>query len=553
MTLHQRDLREMPADIAALGHKLLPPTNPYRVIGDHLAELLDDAQFADLYEPIGRAALSPALLALVTLFQYMEDIPDREAAEQVVVRLDWKYALHLPVDDPGFDFTCLCYFRRRLLEHDAERLVFEEILGKIQALGFVKKRGKQRTDSVAVLGAVRQLGVLELVSETLRLAVRALEQTDPAWVTQEVPASFVADYAHRRTEYQLSVQERQEALGQVGQDGFWLLERLAATACTEVQALEAVEVLRTVWAQRFERGAGRVHVRAQTVDCTELIVTPHDPGVRVGEKRGKVWVGEKVHVTETAEPGAPAFLTDVSTAPAPSVDSAALPQIRAHLEERDLLPSEQYVDAGYVSGLQLAQSQAADIELVGPPLPDTSPHAFKIAAFTIDRAAKSARCPAGHRSVKWSARTEPDGTRAVNIQFAAATCAACPLRAQCTTSTSGRSLHLSEHYELVAARRVEAQSAAFWERMCARPAIEATLSELVRKHGLRRHRYRGDAKRAFENLLKGAACNLKRLVRALVARPARDTAARAAVAADARPGALAVVCGARPRALAVAA
>jgi hypothetical protein len=258
-----------------------------------------------------------------------------------------------------------------------------------------------------------------------------------------------------------------------------------------------------------------------------LIVTPHDPGVRAGEKRGQKWHGDKVHVTETAEPDAPNFLTDVTTATAPSGDLEALPQIRAHLDERAVLPAEQYVDSGYVSGPQLAQSQAAGIELVGPPLPDTSPNAFKIADFAIDREARQAIGPHGHVSVKWSERTERDGSRAVNIQFAALACAACPLRAQCTTGKSGRSLHLSEHYELLAARRVEAQTDEFRERMRARPAIEATLSELVRSHGLRRHRYRGEAKRHFENLLKGAACNLKRLVRALVARWERDGAASA--------------------------
>ena len=92
MTLHRRDLAAMPADIAAVGQALLPESNPYRVIGDHLADVLDDAHFADLYATTGRAAISPSLLAVVTLFQFMENIPDREAAEQVVVRLDWKYA-----------------------------------------------------------------------------------------------------------------------------------------------------------------------------------------------------------------------------------------------------------------------------------------------------------------------------------------------------------------------------------------------------------------------------------------------------------------------------
>jgi transposase len=527
VTLHIRDLAEIPAETAAIGQKLLAPTNPYRVIGDHLADILDDAQFAALYDSTGRAALSPSLLALVTLFQFMENLPDREAAEQVVVRLDWKYALHLPVTDAGFDFSCLCYFRRRLLEHAQERLVFEQILGKIQALGFIKKRGKQRTDSTAVLGAVRQLSALETVTETLRLAVRALAQAAPDWVAREVPASLVQAYAHSRSDYRLSADERRAAVQQVGQDGVWLLERLDATAPAALRDLETVQVLRTVWGQRYERVEGRVRVREKTVDCTELIVTPHDPGVRAGEKRGQKWHGDKVHVTETAEAEQPNFLTDVTTANATSGDGEALPQIRAHLDERAVLPAEQYVDSGYVSGPQLAQSQAAGIDLVGPPLEDTSPNHFKIADFAIERDARQAICPQGHCSVKWSVRTERDGSRAVNIQFAAATCAACPLRALCTTGQSGRSLHLSEHYELLAARRAAARTEAFRERMRARPAIEATLSELVRGHGLRRHRYRGEAKRHFENLLKGAACNLKRLVRALVARGERDGAAAA--------------------------
>lgn len=127
-----------------------------------------------------------------------------------------------------------------------------------------------------------------------------------------------------------------------------------------------------------------------------------------------------------------------------------------------------------------------------------------------------------------SERTERDGSRAVNIRFAAAVCAACPVRAHCTRGRSGRSVHLREHYELGAARRADAQTAAFR----ARPALEAPLSELVRAHGygLRRHRYRGEAKRHFEHLLKATACNLKRRARALVLRREREAPAVAASA-----------------------
>lgn len=524
MSLQRRDLRTMPSDTAAVGQQVLSATSPYRIIGEGLAELLDDEQFAELYAPTGRAAISPSLLALVTVFQFLEDVPDREAASLVAVRLDWKYALHLPLGSTGFDFSVLCYFRGRVLAHGQEGLVFETVLGKLKALGLVKKRGKQRTDALAVLGAVKQLSALETVSETLRLALGALAQADAGWVEQQVPASFREVYLERRSDYRLSAAERQAGLERVGQDGAWLLECLDAAGTPALRGLAAVAVLRTVWAQRYERVAGRLVARAPTVECTERIITPHDPGVRAGQKRGKAWHGEKVHITETAEPGGPNFITDVVTGNAASGDVTALAAVRQHLAARDLLPGEQVVDSGYISGQQLAASEAAGIELIGPPLADTSLQTFKLADFAIDRAAACATCPAGQRSTKWAERTERDGSRAVHIQFPAAVCAACPLRASCTTSRDGRSLSLSEHYARLAARRAEATTEAFKEKLRARAAIEATLSELVRKHGLRRHRYRGDQKRHFENLLKATACNLKRLARVLAAQPAASAA-----------------------------
>ena len=151
---------------------------------------------------------------------------------------------------------------------------------------------------------------------------------------------------------------------QGGQDGGWLLERLDATAPVALREREAVPVLRAVWDQRYERGEGRTRGREKRVDWTALSVTPHDPGVRAGEKRGTTWRGDKGHVTETAEADAPPFLTAVTTASAPSVDSAALPRMRQRRAERALLPGEQDVDAGDVSGPQLAQSQDAGLDLV---------------------------------------------------------------------------------------------------------------------------------------------------------------------------------------------
>ena len=538
MTLRERDLRVMPADIATLGQQVLGEADPYRVIGEQLADIVGDGQFAALYESTGRAAVWPSVLALVTIFQFLEDLPDREAARAVAVRLDWKYALHLPLGYRGFDFSCLSYFRRRLVEHGQSRLVFEAVLARVRALGFLKKHGKQRTDALGVVGAVRELSQLELVWEALRLALRGVLEADAGWVAATVPAAFRTLYLDRRSDYRLRAADRQAELERVGQDAAWLLDRLAAADGAVLRSLAEVTTLATIWAQRYERVDGRVVWRATTVDATELIVTPHDPGVRAGQKRGRTWRGDKVHVTETiAEPPDPAaagpadpadrvrFITDVTTGPAPSGDGRALAEIRERLAERDLLPDEQVVDSGYVSGKHLAESEADGVDLIGPPLADTATNGFKLADFTLDRDARCATCPAGRRSTKWGLRVERDGSHSIQIRFPTAVCAACPLRPQCTTGAGGRNLSVSEHYERLVARRAEAETPTFRAKLRTRAGIEATLSELVRRHGLRRHRYRGDAKRHFEHLLKAAACNLKRLARALAARQHAPTVA----------------------------
>jgi transposase len=299
------------------------------------------------------------------------------------------------------------------VEHEQSRLVFEAVLERVRALGFLKRHGKQRTDALAVVGAVRELSQLELVWEALRLALRGLLETDGVWVERAVPTAFRTQYLERRSDYRLTAAERQAELARVGQDGAWLLEQLADAAGAALRGLPDVATLATIWEQRYERVDGQVRWRSSTVDSTELIVTPHDPGVRAGQKRGRSWRGDKVHITETiAEPPPPEeaeqadpadqvrFITDVTTSLAPSGDGQALAGIREALTERDLLPDEQVVDSGYISGKHLAESEAAGVDLVGPPLADTSTNGFKLPDFQIDRVAQQAVCPAGQLSSK---------------------------------------------------------------------------------------------------------------------------------------------------------
>jgi transposase len=226
MSLHPIDRSEIPEKIAELGHKLLGENNMYRLIGDRLAELVKDEDFIDMYSSIGGPALSPVILSFVLIFQMLEKLPDRLAAEAVRLRIDWKYALHLPLDWVGFHFTNLSHFRDRLLKHEAEYRFFERLLQEVIEMGFIRRRGKQRTDSMSVLGLIAKLSQLEMIWETLRMALKAIQARDEKWLEQTVPETYLKQYIIRQHDYDLKDDKVADALRQAGADGLWLLQQV---------------------------------------------------------------------------------------------------------------------------------------------------------------------------------------------------------------------------------------------------------------------------------------------------------------------------------------
>jgi IS5 family transposase len=488
-----------------------------------------------MYSKVGRGAIHPVVLSLVTVFQYQENIPDRAAAQWAVARMDWKYALHMPLDWKGFHYADLCNFRKRLLKYEAERLIFDKVLEWVGSQGFLKKYGKQRSDSTHFLGAVERLSRLELVWETLRVALKAIQSEAPQWYGKQIPSAFHEVYVERQSSWRLSKQEVETKMLRAGADGFWLQDCLAESASKRVLELSEVKTLYTVWEQQFEREGDETKTRPPSGrgKGKDLVVTPHDPEARWSEKRGKDWVGGRLQVTETAEDKVTQqFITDIDVVAANRDDSEVVDEIHKRLEARGLKPQEHDVDQGYTSGPNLAQSATRGIELLGPVAQDTAgkPKGYKQSDFELDFEAKQATCPQGKIAPKWYDRPseENDGYVGAEIQFKKA-CEGCPARAKCAPGKSGRTLKVSPYYPLLQQRRAEQETDSFKERYKRRAAVEGTISEIVRGHGGRRARYRGLAKARLQALFTGAAVNLKRLGRALAAQPACAESALVAV------------------------
>ena len=187
MSLHPRPVFEVPEETARVAHAAFPKGNIYLRIRNRLGVFYEDEQFASLFSERGQPAFSPWRLALISIMQFVEDLSDRQAAEAVRGRIDWKYLLGLELEDSGFDFSVLSEFRQRLLHGGLEQELLDKMLHVLAEHDLLKKRGKQRTDSTHVVAAVRNLNRLEAIGETMRAALNILATVAPEWLQQVAP------------------------------------------------------------------------------------------------------------------------------------------------------------------------------------------------------------------------------------------------------------------------------------------------------------------------------------------------------------------------------
>ena len=255
----------------------------------------DDASAA-VFRRCGQPALAPWRLALATILQFAEGLSDRQTADAVRARLDWKYVLRLELDDPGFDASVLCEFRGRLVAGGAEWRLFEAVLAWARTRQLLKARGRQRTDATHVLAAVRALNRLEVVGETLRHALDSLAVAAPDWLRPRCQPAWPERYARRLEDADLPKGQAARAAFAVlvGGDGHALLGALSAPdALAWLRAIPAVETLRRVWVQQFrlEDGAVRWHAAGDIPPAAAFIGSPYDADAHYARKGTTSWVG----------------------------------------------------------------------------------------------------------------------------------------------------------------------------------------------------------------------------------------------------------------------
>ena len=513
--------------------------------------LIDEDLFAPLYcEDNGRPNRPVETVLGVLLLKEMFNLTDREALDQLEFNLQWHHALALTPEEAHLCQKTLHNFRSGLMEHDLARVAFAETTDRIlAALGL--KVNRQRLDSTHVISNMALLTRLGLFCETMRVFLSRLKADHPRlygrvpeglrgrYLKEDGDATGYGDARSAEGRRRLSVCARDvyrlcelfRGTAAAERADYALLERLLQDQC------EVVKKKQCPASDDDDAGEGRVPVvlkAAKKVDSGSL-QSPHDPDVTYDGHKGK---GYDVQVAETCdEDNEVEVITHVEVTDACASDAQATVPTLAALAARDLTPEELVADTTYGSGDNAVEAERLGTELISPvsgsaPAVEGEPGdaALTAADFHVDpRPEEPAVCPAGNFSTAQAVPETP--ANRLEVTFDRSTCEGCALfhrcPAQLNRAADGYVLTVDLAAANLARRRRAEASGVFQPRYAIRAGIEATNSELKRRHGLGDLRVRGRPRVELAVYLKALGCNFKRMVRTLMPEPSPATPAMA--------------------------
>ncbi len=517
---------------ATCGH-LVASDSIHRKLAEVGEALFTDQDFADCYDPRrGRLSVPPSLLAKVQLLQSLEGVSDRQAVDNVRCDIRWKVALNLPLTHEGFHPTVLVYFRERVRTSERPRRIFDRFKEVATEAGLLTRRGTRVLDSTPVLSAVQTQDTVSMIRSGVRRVLKALDAADPERarrVRERLSRDDYDDLAKPAIDWDDEA-ARMGLVDDLVRDATSALAALEG-ASLEPAVAEAAELLATVAGQDVEEVPdGSFRIRRGV--ARDRVISTVDQQARHGRKSASgPFDGYKAHLA--VEPDSE-LITEVAVTPANVHDSAVvldlLPELAPPAEpEVEEAPAEEppvdpaadrasedealvvVADAAYGSAeTRRALLDTGATTVIKAPPERNSAGGFPKSAFTIDLEQLTVRCPAGVVTTVGDAEIT---AKVIRFRFPAPTCAACPLRARCTSSENGRTVSVGPHEGLLAEARAEQRTEAF-KRVYngKRPTVERVISRFVRNGG-RKARYRGRQKVEAQAIAKSAAENLVRMFR----------------------------------------
>jgi hypothetical protein len=500
----------------------------YGWLAEQRGELFPDALFAGLYaHGWGRPSVPPSLLATALVLQTYAGVSDDEAVQRAAYDLRWKVALGTELDVRPFAKSTLQEFRAQLVVHEEQRLLLQESLKAAKRRGKLARQRKLKValDTTPILGRGAVKDTYNLLADGIVAVLRVLGRQAgvargdgagfTAWARAAGYDRYVGDVSLKgRAAIDWDDRAaRERFLAEIVADADRLLERarvargaLEAGGVQDAALVEAAGLLSRVLCQDVERQEAGLAIRVGT--APDRVVSVHDPEMRHGRKSArKRFDGHKAAVAVDTEDQ---LITAVDLLAGNASDAAdALELVEQTEQATGCAVDETDADCAYGDG-QTRQAFADAGRILHAKVPVmTNGGRFPKTTFAIDLEAGACTCPAG--------QTTRDLRRTSGGQsgffFAAATCAACPLRPHCVAGAGGRTVALHPQEALLQQARAFQASPAFADVRRRRQTAEHRLARLVQL-GIRQARYVGRAKTLFQLAMAAAVANLTLLATA---------------------------------------
>lgn len=256
-------LPPLPGDTAYTTRAVFNLTNAYLIIGDQAEQWLRDVELVDPSPVSEQSATSRIRLAFMTIFQFAAGLPDRLAADAVRTRLDWKYALHLPLNAHGFDYTVLREYRQSVSRSPVDWRLLQRLIEQVAAIGLLPLTQWQCVDVNEVLIVVETLSRIEDLFETLCAALDVIATRWPDWLHSLALPHWREHYTQRSLLRRLpGARTRQEELAKaIGKDAAHLLTALDGAQLDGASSPVEIRQLRQIWQQQFVADQGDLHWR----------------------------------------------------------------------------------------------------------------------------------------------------------------------------------------------------------------------------------------------------------------------------------------------------
>ncbi len=487
----------------------------------HLLEQLPVKQITSYFrEGIGRPTKELYTVLGVLLLQQTMDLSDKTTIEQLCFNIQWHYALNIPEesDDAKYISEKTLYTMRQLIiEHDLDKLLFDNIANKLAAVFDVDTRN-QRIDSVHIQSNMRKLGRIRIFTQTNSKFLVNLKRHHRQ-LFDKLSETIIERYLSKTSQAAFSMvkpSESAKTLKIVSADLFDLIEQFKQHKA--ICSMHSYKLMQRVLAEQCnlenDKDGKKVTIKKPSQVPSDSLQNPSDPDATYSGHKGQ---GYQVQIMETFSRSEDKtqkqqslnLITHVAVQTACESDSRALVPAIADTQQRQLSPNELLADSLYGGDTNHQAAQDNDVQLIAPVKKGNATNTSQLTGFCFNPDGYVTSCPAGHSPDRVSRKKKTGRFSAV---FNHDLCHNCPLIDQCKLRPGKNKflLHYSHKQQRIAVRRANEQTQCFAESYRWRAGVEATMSELDRRTGIKNLRVRGKPAVRFAATMKAAGLNILR-------------------------------------------